>query len=385
MKSFRTVSVWLGLVALCMMVFAMAAGAASFDVHQVVAAGGTLGLGGLGAFLMFGTTLSDTCPTLLDVTKRLDPQGKVDAIAEILSQTNEILADMVWLEGNLPTGHRGTIRSGLPAPTWRKMYGGVQPSKSRTVQVTDNCGMLEAYAEIDKALADLNGNTAAFRLSEDRAQIEGINQELASTIFYGNEGTEPEAFTGFAPRFNDQTAANGDNIITSAATPDSTDNASIWLVVWGPNSVHGIYPKGSKAGLQINDKGQITIENVDGAGGRMEGYRTHYKWDCGLHVKDWRYIVRINFDLEDIVAAGTTGPNLSQLMRQAARRVPSLNMGRPAWYANRDALDALDLQFNERSTLNFKTIEEGDGKLVDTFLKIPIRRCDALLSTEAGI
>jgi hypothetical protein len=43
---------------------------------------------------------------------------------------------------------------------------GVASSKSRTAQVTDSCGMLEAYAEIDKALADLNGNSAAFRLSE---------------------------------------------------------------------------------------------------------------------------------------------------------------------------------------------------------------------------
>ncbi len=35
------------------------------------------------------------------------------------------------------------------------------------------CGMLETYSEIDKALADLNGNTAAYRLSEDRAFLEG--------------------------------------------------------------------------------------------------------------------------------------------------------------------------------------------------------------------
>jgi len=152
------------------------------------------------------SVLAATHPTLLDVTKRLDPEGKIDTIAEILSQTNEILDDMVWLEGNLPTGHRTTVRSGLPAPTWRKLYGGVQPTKSATVQVTDACGMLEAYAEVDKALADLNGNSAAFRLSEDRAHIEGVNQEFASTLFYGNEANEPEAFTGFGARFNDQSA-----------------------------------------------------------------------------------------------------------------------------------------------------------------------------------
>ncbi|MCA9339821.1 MAG: hypothetical protein KDA17_02820, partial [Candidatus Saccharibacteria bacterium] len=122
-----------------------------------------------------------THPTLLDLVKRSEPDGKIATIVEILNETNEILDDMVWVEGNLPTGHRTTIRTGIPAPTWRKLYQGVQPTKSTTVQVTDNCGMLEAYAEVDKALADLNGNTNEFRLSEDQAHIEGMSQELAET------------------------------------------------------------------------------------------------------------------------------------------------------------------------------------------------------------
>jgi hypothetical protein len=330
-------------------------------------------------------TLADTHPTLLDVTRRLDPNGKIDSIVEMLTQTNEVLSDMVWMEGNQTTGHRTTIRTGLPAPTWRKLYGGVQPTKSRTVQVTESCGMLEAYAEIDKALADLNGNAAAWRLSEERAFIEGMNQEMASTLFYGNEGVAPEEFTGFGPRFNDQAAANGENILTTAATPDNSDNASIWLVVWGPNTVHGIYPKGSVGGVQHTDKGQVTIESIDGAGGRMEAYRSHYRWDMGLCVRDWRYVVRINFDLEDIVANGATGPVLDALMRKALRRIPSLSMGRPAFYANRDAMDALDLQSANKTTLAFKTIEDSQGKLMTSFLGVPFRRVDALLSTEAGI
>jgi hypothetical protein len=237
-------------------------------------------------------TLATTHPTLLDLARRTDPDGNIADIVEILNQTNEILDDMVWLEGNLTTGHRTTIRTGLPTPTWRKMYGGVQPTKSTTAQVTDNTGMLEAYAEVDKALADLNGNTAAWRLSEETPHIEGMSEEIAQTIFYGNEGTEPEAFTGLSPRFNSKTtAANADNVVDGGGS--GTDNASIWLAVWGPNSGFGITPKGSKAGLQMEDKGQVTIENIDGNGGRMEAYRTHYRWDAGLTIRDWRYFVRI--------------------------------------------------------------------------------------------
>lgn len=329
--------------------------------------------------------LSAIHPTLLDVTKRLDPDGSIAIVGELLTQTNPILEDMAWIEGNLPTGHRTTIRTGLPTPTWRKLYGGVQPTKSTTAQVTDACGMLEAYAEVDKALADLNGNAPAFRLSEDRAHIEGMNQEFASTLIYGNEGSEPEAFTGFAPRYNDQSAANGDNIITSAATPDGNDNTSIWLIVWGANTVHGIYPKGSKGGLIITDKGQVTAENIDGSSGRAEIYRTHYRWDCGLCVRDWRYVVRINFDLENTIAAGTSGPVLSQLMSQALRRIPNLNMGKPVFYASRSALEMMDLQAMEKANMAFTTVEDAQGKFITRFRGIPVKQCDAILNTEAGI
>lgn len=329
--------------------------------------------------------LAATHPTLLDITKRLDPDGKIDTIAEILTQTNEVLDDMVWIEGNLPTGHRTTIRSGLPTPTWRKLYGGVQPTKSITVQVTDTVGMLEAYAEVDQALADLNGNSAAFRLSEDRAHIEGMNQEFAQTLFYGAETNEPEAFTGFGPRFNSKSALNAENVLTSAASPDGNDNTSIYLVVWGPNTVHGIYPKGSKAGLNMEDKGQVTIENVDGAGGRMEAYRTHYRWDCGLSVRDWRYVVRINIDQEDLVKNAASGPDLIDLMTQAVELIPSLSMGRPAFYANRTVRSFLRRQIANKVAASTLTIEQVAGKHVTMFDGIPFRRCDAITNTEAGV
>ena len=330
-------------------------------------------------------TLATTHPTLLDVSKRLDPEGKIDSIVEILSETNEILDDMVWLEGNLPTGHRTTIRSGLPQPTWRKLYGGVQPTKSKTVQVTDSCGMLEAYPEVDKALADLNGNTNAFRLSEETAHYEGINQELVSTLFYGDEASASEEFTGFAPRFNDQSAENASNILTSAATPDNSDNASIWLIIWGPNTVHGIYPKGSKAGIQHKDMGEVTIENIDGNNGRMQAYRSHFRWDCGLCVRDWRYVVRINIDQEDLVKNASSGPDLIDLMTQALELIPSMGMGRPAFYMNRTIRSFLRRQIVNKVASSSLQMDDVAGKRVVTFDGVPVRRCDALLNTEAGI
>lgn len=331
-----------------------------------------------------GSTLAVTNPTLLDFVKRMTPDGSIDRqIVEILNQTNEILDDMTFVEGNLPTGHRSTIRTGIPAPTWRKLYGFVQPGKSTTSQVTDSCGMLEAYAEVDKALADLNGNSASWRASEDRAFIEGMGQELAASVFFANEATAPEEITGLAPRFNDQSANNGENILTDAATPDSTDNASIWLVVWGPNTVHGILPKDSKSGLMARDLGEVTIQ--DTSGGRMQAYRTHYRWDVGLCVRDWRYVVRIQVDQEDVVKDAATGPDLIDLMTQALEIVPSLSAGRPVFYMNRTLRSFLRRQIRNSVKNSTLSVEQIAGKRVLTFDEVPVRRCDALTNTESGI
>lgn len=328
-------------------------------------------------------TLTVNNPTLLDLAKATDPDGSIARVVEILNQRNEVLEDMPWMEGNLPTGHRTTIRSGLPTPTWRKLYGGVQPTKSRRVQVTDNCGMLEDYAEVDKALADLNGNTEAFRISEDRAHIEGMSQEMAQTLFYGNEGSEPEAFTGLAPRFNSLSAENADNII-DAFSGSGGDLTSIWLIVWGENSVHGIVPKGSKTGVQMTDKGQVTVENADGNNGRMEAYRTHYRWDCGLTVRDWRQIVRIaNIDVSELGTIANT-KNIINWMVQAAERVDNLGAGRPVFYMNRTIREKLRLGILERISNNL-TWETVSGKRVMTFDDIPVKRVDQILKTESRV
>lgn len=328
------------------------------------------------------TTLAATHPTLLDIAKRLDPDNSVAQVIEALEQTNDILKDAVWIEGNLPTGHRTTIRTGLPEPTFRKLYGYVQPTKSTTAQVTDSVSMMEAYAEIDVDELSLNGNSAAWLQSENMAFVQGMNNAFATNLIYGNEQLTPEKFTGFDVRFNSQSAANGENILTSDVTPDGSDNTSIWLIGWGPRTVHCIYPKGSPAGLQVDVIGERIVDSTDG---RMKMHTTRYQWKCGLAVRDWRYVVRINFDLEDVVESGATGPVLANLMAKGIRRLPSLTGIRPAFYLNRDAWDALDLQANSKATLAYKTTYDAQGIAQDTFRGIPLRRCDAILSTESGI
>lgn len=327
------------------------------------------------------TSTIGTGVTYLDLASRLGPDDKVSAIIEMMAQTNDILQDMVVVEGNLPTGHKTTIRTGLPSATWRLLNYGVQPSKSTTAQVVDTCGMLEAYAEVDKALADLNGNSAAFRLSEDRAFLEAMNQTMASTLFYGNQSVDQEKFTGFAPRYatSSNTETNiGYNMVAYAdeSGTSNSDNYDMFLVVWGENTIHGIYPKGSKAGFQHQDLGEVTL--TDAAGGRYQGYRTHYKWDLGLTVRDWRYAVRLcNIDFS-VLAAESTTANLLDAMMKSYYKIPSFGMGRAVWYAPPALMPYLQKQaaLKASSTL---TIDNPSGKPVVSHMGIPIRKCQALV------
>lgn len=330
-------------------------------------------------------TLGNTALTLADWGKRIDQNGKVAKIIEMLNLKNEILDDMLWVEGNLPTGHKTTARTGLPAATWRLLNSGVQPSKSRTVQVTDACGMLETYSEIDKSLADLNGNTPEFRLSEDQAFIEAMNQTMASTLFYGNTASNPERFTGLAPRFStltNTTAESADNVFTGGGS--GSTNTSVWLVVWGQNTLHGIYPKGSQAGLLHEDLGEHTL--LDSSNGRFQGYRAHYKWDCGLSVRDWRYVVRIaNVDVTALVKNATTGADLIDLMTQALERVHDLNSGTPVFYVNRTVRSFLRRQIVNKVLQSTLAMDTVAGKRVMMFGEVPVKRVDAILNTEATV
>lgn len=325
--------------------------------------------------------LATTNLTLADLAKRKDTNGKVAKIVEILALTNEILDDMIWVAANDGTGHKTTIRSGLPTGTWRLLNYGVQPEKSTTVQVRDGTGMLETYSEVDKALVEISDDGPAFLLSESKAFLEGMNQTQATTIIYGDSSVFPERFTGLAPRFNLKSAENGQNIIDAGGT--GSDNTSVWIVCWDEATVHGIYPKGTTAGLKQGETKQETL--FDAAGGRYEGYRTHFSWYCGLTVRDWRYVIRIaNIDVGDLTKNAATGADLIDLIVQGIELLPNTRMGKCVMYVNRTIRSFLRRQIANKTNV-WLNMEEVAGKKVLTFDGIPVKRVDAILNTEARV
>src|SRR5882724_2215589 len=310
-----------------------------------------------------------TALTYADWAKRMDDGYKVAAIIELLSQTNELLDDMMVVEGNLPTGHKTTVRTALPQATWRLLNTGVPNAKSTTAQLVEACGNLETYSVIDKDIADLNGNTPEFRLSESRAFLEGMSQQVASTMVYGNQFANPERFTGFAPRYSTKTVANSNtanNVLDGGGT--ASTNTSMWVMTWGTDT--------------------------------NQAYREHFKWEIGFAQRDWRYMARIaNIDVTQLT--GVSAANLINLLVRALYRLPTApvsattiqtsdtpavraDMGRTVIYCNRIIRTYLDLQAMNKTNVLLR-IEEFNGKPITTFRGIPIRTVDAVLSNEAQV
>lgn len=328
--------------------------------------------------------------TLLDHAKRTDKDGKTAFIVELLSRENSMLEDMLWVQANGTTTHETPQRTGIPTPTYRLMNQGVPSTKSTTAQIKDSIAMLEDRSEIDSDLIKRNAQNETYRLSESIAHLQGMNDTTQTTFIYGS-ATTPSEFVGFFERYNDLGAESGDNIIDAGGT--SSDNTSIMLVGWGEMASHGIFPKGSIAGLEHRDLGEL--DSFDSNNDRFRAMHDLYQWKQGLTVRDWRQNVRIaNIDVSDLVGltgtqALTAATSIIKGMSRAVDRIHKPNSVKLVWYVNRTVSSHLRIIAMEKSS-SVLAIEPGLNQFGDTiftmmFSGYPVRIVDAITNTESRI
>ena len=315
---------------------------------------------------------------------------KAGDIIELMNQTNDILTDVPLMESNQSDGHLTRIRTGLPEVYWRRLYQGTPPSKSQWSQVKGGCGILEAIMELDVEEIALYGDKAkAFRLSEGKAFTESMRQKVAATMFYGDNNKNPDEFNGLAMRYPSKTSPN---VIDAGGTGNAC--TSMYLICWGANTAHGLYPKGSTGGLSNEDLGKYMAQDADGRKFQVVGDK--YNWRCGLTVRDWRSVVRIaNIPVTALTLKKTdTGfIDLHRLTIQAKNKMPENMRSSAIWYCNSDVLTALELQATDAGnvTLAYRVEDSGKGGPLFRSTQItslhgrPIRQCDALISTEKAI
>lgn len=330
----------------------------------------------------------------------MGPAGKALYIAEMLSQANELLDDAVWVEANEMSGHEFAFRDSIPAGYWRMVNTGVPYSKSTTGKSRVGIGSLEDYSQIDRWLAESSGDIAGYREGEDSAFLEGMAQTWTETSIYGNTVANPAQFMGLAGFYNTIAGAqNGANIIDAGGV--GNNNTSMWLVCHGERTIFWVFPRGSKGGLVMEDKGTET-PGYDNLGNRFEAYTAYFRQQGGLCPQDWRQAARIaNIDVTAAGLAGPNAPDLFALMTEMMYLPPALGKMqsgitktdaprdptpgiRPVLYANRTLRHYMDLQgMRQRNVL--LSVTDYAGVVTDVFRKIPVKLVDELLTTEARV
>ena len=318
------------------------------------------------------STLLSTRHTLLDLANQTH-NGNILKVAEVLNETNEIMQDAVWIEANMEGGHKGNVRTSLPTGTWRKVNDGVAKEKSTTRMIIETIGELQSRSEVDKLLYDLAPDKAAYRTNEDMAFLEGLGQTFADTFVYGDVVANPEQFNGLDLRIQSKTATNA---VDGGGSGD--DTTSIWVVQWGVNKVHFIYPRSSQIGIEMRDLGE---QSVDGetSSTKFQALVTLFTLRAGLFVHDDRCIQRIC----NIESSGTSNTFDENDLITALNRLPYGGTG-AVIYCNETIKTQMDIRAKDKTNVNY-TPGEAFGRPVTFFRGVPVRKVDAILDTETAL
>lgn len=330
--------------------------------------------------------------TLADVAKSKNAQ--IGKVAEVLIQENPMLNDIPYMEMNEGTIHKEDIRSALPAVYYRKANQAIPASKTTTEERTFTAAHFESKSQIDAAVAHRGGmdRVAYNRWNQAQGHIQAHAIEHANLTIYGSPLDSNRKVAGFFDIYSTLSASEptSKQIIDGGGT--TSDMCSILLVHWGERSVFGVYPAGTQAGLKRTDRSpgntQVQIAALDSAGdaGSFWGYEEQFEIDHGLVVKDYRQAGRIA-NIDPVTLKSKSGAaDLIDLMISLDYKIHNSQNGIGIWYMNRTLEAFLHKQaLSQVSAGAGLTFDNYQGKKVLMFLGKPIRRADALLSTEDQI
>lgn len=341
--------------------------------------------------------LTSNLMSLSEIVKRVDAQGKEIPVANVLEKTNDFLPDVKFQEGNLINGDQFSVQTSKADVHWLHENVGIPSSHSTTALMTENCGKLGACSDIPSDLLEINAFDAGWRFREEKIIMESIAEKATQHFFYGSKKANPESFDGFGARYNSiSKGQNSKNVIDCGGRTADGELTSIWLVGWG-DMVHGLYPKGTKAGIQVNDEGVVWMDDGTGRNTQMKVNRTTYKWNLGLSVRDWRCVVRLaNIPVQALrdgrgIGSGDVkvDKNLLMIMTEALYKIPANQRKGLRIYMNNDVFAGLNViaQRSQSNVIKFMDAskEFGENGSWTSFMGVPLRQVDELHNKEEEV
>jgi hypothetical protein len=318
--------------------------------------------------------------TMQDVMQQLHPDGSLvrDAV-DFLSKEIPEFSDVPWFESNRATGHSISVETGaISTPTWMSLSGYAGTTKHSEATFEEACGWMADYSKVPVAVAELSGDVAGYRMKENRKKQRAFAHEFCRALFYENAITNPDRIHGLAPRFTGVAGTLTVDQVVKVGTISQPNIHSIWAIDWGPDSVYGVYRKGTRGGFQHEDRGQITETNTTGAS--REVLVDYYRMDCGIVVEDYRRMGRLMWDSDD-AAVATTAKNLYLGVGQLLDTLlsPSSNV---ILYADKVSMAMLRAQVAANALDSFKTISWG-GRSLPSLYDVPLQRTGTLVAETA--
>lgn len=342
------------------------------------------------------TLTLDGFSTMANLATRMEPDGSgAKDIANVLSKEHAVLSHIPWKEGNTQTGHLIT-QSGtaLPSASWRSANQGIAATQADTQQFLEACGRLEDESKLDEMLAELESaggdNGATFRMSEDMLKMEGFAQQFVTAVFYESVLDNPERIHGLSPRYPATSGFTPSDYVLVGGSPAGVNAHSIWLISWAERKIYGIYPKGTKAGLERKDMGLQRVQDDASSLNSFWAWVTKFVWRCGIAVEDYRYAVRAQWDPDDAEMADSEKGLISlvtEMFDTIYKREPMTR-----YYMNRTSLRKLNQQLvhSDANILTYVSDNGGlvgdpnlGGNVVPALFGIPVSTVDELTSETA--
>lgn len=318
-----------------------------------------------------------------------DRKNRPARIVPILKKFTPLIEDMPVFPCNAENVHDTVWEHAIPGDSWGVLNRGTPVSEGDTTTVTDTCANIAREASIDQRILAKSSNPAHTKLVRSRRYFMSIAQQQERNFFLGNRNTTPDGVHGLAPRYGTISGNPFSNQIVDGGGT-GTDNASIWLVGWGEEGVHGIYPESSdEVGIKHTPRG---VHPKTDSTGRFWTEDDSYGLDTGLAVAHPCAVVRIcNIDrsLLNFAATGSSA-NLLRLLRTAYHRATAFaSIGDLKWciYMDGQVFEFLDHHAQEANTNTFLSYRESgpNQPLMLTYREMRVRKADMLRPDEARV
>lgn len=320
------------------------------------------------------THATGTYFTLVETARRHDPDGNIAKIAEVLTEKNQLLEDAVFKEANNLTSHMYTRRLTEPSGSWVNVNEGVSIEASRTRQLVEPIKMLESYSRIDERILEVERNPEAFRSTEDISHVAGLSKTFAESFFYGDVADDTSEIIGLSNR-DDWDAAADTNVEDEGGS--GTDCSSVWIIDWGMDTVHMVYPVGSKtAGVEMEDLGRQIVNETSGA--LYTAMVTRFKMHTGIVVRDPACVQRI----ASVENSGTANNIDTDTLIKAIVKMPEQ---KGVIYMNKEVLGYLLIEAKDKTNVYYPPDDPWGRRWRVDFMGLPVKIVEQLSTTETAL